>query len=239
MRMSTLKEMSFLMISLIEIQQLPSTNCWLYVWRQKLSHLCLQTMLLHWNTLATPISPHAFNQHLKFVIKLHHFFLHSYIMLVQIQHLTDFTWLCQNSLPKRISYMTNPFLYTSLSSDFLYFHLGFGSSPMKFSWGSYPSKSCSAHEHYLHLRTSCWFDNHFFTSANSVSPWVTAWFLTQWNWSAKVNLSMLLTILVWLSCPTAVSSNELLCAASEGYQVILSWLWFVHNHWKYICKRKY
>ena len=27
--------------------------------------------------------------------------------------------------------------------------------------------------------------------------------------------------------------------AAEGYQVILNWLWFIHNHWKYICKWKF
>ena len=31
----------------------------------------------------------------------------------------------------------------------------------------------------------------------------------------------------------------IIIAAAEGYQVILNWLWFMHNRWKYICKWKF
>ena len=31
----------------------------------------------------------------------------------------------------------------------------------------------------------------------------------------------------------------LLSVAAEGYQIILNWLWFKHNCWKYICKTKF
>ena len=106
-----------------------------------------------------------FNQHLKFVIKLHHFFLHSYIILAWIQHLIDFTWLCQNSLS--VAFFQKGYLiWNPLSVYFLVLRLFIFSSwlwlsPMNFAWDPYPSQSCSADEHHLHLRTSCLLGNHF------------------------------------------------------------------------------
>ena len=98
MWMSALKKMSFLMISLIEI-------LWLVI-------LCLKAKTFSSASkpccfIGTPLQLQhlllLFNQHLKFVIKLHHFFFYSNIILVWIQNLIDFTWLCQNSLCQPIS----------------------------------------------------------------------------------------------------------------------------------------
>ena len=116
--------------------------------------LQFQTFLIH------------FNQHLKFVIKLHHSFLRSYVVLVRIQHLIDFTWLCQYYLCQQLSSFSrkgyfiwqNLFLYDFLSCDFLYSHLGFGSSAMNFLWDSHASQICSADELHLHIGTSRWLD---------------------------------------------------------------------------------
>ena len=138
----------------------------IYVWRQKLP---LQTMLLHWNPLTTLTSPHALQSASQMCHQnasllpsklcnsgansTSHWF---YLNLSKFFFSAPFF-----SFPKGISYMANPFLYTFLFYDFLYSQLGFSLFPMNFLWDSNPCQSCSADEHHLHLKKSCWFDNHF------------------------------------------------------------------------------
>ena len=103
--------------------------------------ICLQTMLLHWNSFATLTSPHTLQPasqichqtasflpsqlHNSCVNSISHWF---HLIVSKFSFSVAFS-----SLPKGISYITNPFLCTFLSSGFLHSHLGFGSSPMNFS----------------------------------------------------------------------------------------------------------
>ena len=81
--------------------------------------ICLQTMLLHWNTLVTPTSPHALqpasqtcHQTASFLpSQLHHSSANSTSHLFHLIVSKFFLSAAFSSLPKGISYMTNPFLY--------------------------------------------------------------------------------------------------------------------------------